>query len=181
MTILETDERSIRVSFPGKDYPIEGMGVELECHDDTGFTAYRTAVLERPGKDNAIRLKRPQRGIRNQHRDCFRVPTDLTAQVKDQVHMRKYDAAVLNLSTSGALLRTPAPFDFTTTVELTISLPGQPVHAILAQVMHVAESLDHRGDAEHFLGLRFIGKDSLASRSITQYIQERLRELHPAY
>ncbi|HIJ64407.1 MAG TPA: PilZ domain-containing protein [Candidatus Hydrogenedentes bacterium] len=179
--VLDVDEETVRVSFSGKDYPIEGVYVDLQFHDEEGFTCYHTIVVEGPGDGRAILLKRPAEAVRNQHRDCCRVSTDLTVQVRDQIHMRKYDAALLNLSTSGAFLCTQAPFDFTTTVEMTLSLPGQPLHTVLAQVMHVADSLDHRGDAERFLGVRFLETDALAGGPITKYIRQRLQELHPAY
>ena len=177
--VFECDQKTLRVSTPGKDYPTAGMGVELECHDEKGYTLYRTVVLEGPDKKNTIVLQRPERVLRNRHRDCCRVPTDLTVQVKDQVHLPKYDGALQNISSSGALILTEAPFDFTTTVELTVSLPGQPVHTFLGQIVHIAEQPGNRHSAERFFGIRFVGIDPLALNSISQYIRGRLQELHP--
>jgi c-di-GMP-binding flagellar brake protein YcgR len=170
---------TISVTFPGRDYPVEGMGVTLDFHDDTGFNRYLTRVIEGPNETRqGIILERPQGVNRNLHRDSFRVPTDLTVQVKDQVHIRQYDAALTNLSSGGAQILTSAPFDFGTTVELNLSLPEETIHSIMAQVVHMAEMSDPiRGD-ERIYGLQFVGLDPSAARTISAYVWKRLKELH---
>lgn len=181
VTILEVGADTVRVSFSGKDYPIEGMEAILEFHDDSGFTAYSTRVIEGPGqKGEGLRLKCLADGKRNVHRDCFRAPTDLTVQVKEQVHVRKFDAALVNLSAGGALLQTEAEFDFSTVVEITMSLPGEPSCVVLGQVVHVAEAPKRYNAPSHFYGIRFLNLEPEVQDGINRYIWNRLRELFPA-
>lgn len=177
--ILEVGKDTMRVSFPGKDYPVENVRVDLEFHDDTGFFYYSTEVVKGPSEiGDGVILRRPTKLQRNLHRESCRVTTDLTVQVKDQVHVRKYDAALIDISGGGALVESEAPFDFSTTVELTLSLPGEPTHVILGQVIHVPGHVGHeRGPAQIF-GIRFIDVDPEARRSISRYIWQRLQALY---
>jgi PilZ domain len=180
--LVAVGEETIRVSFPGRDYPIEGMSVDLEFHDNNGFDSYRTQVVVGPDKSaGSIVLVRPTEPMRNQHRDSCRVPTDLTVQVKDQVHVRRYDASLINLSAGGALLGTDAPFDFSTTVEISLSLPGEATHSVLGHVMHIAEGTpEAQGLGGKLVGARFVGLDPAASRSLNRFIWQRLRDLYAA-
>ncbi len=179
--VLEAGPDTFRVSFPGKDYPVEGMGAVIELHDEKGFYYLRTKVLEGPEvKGEGILLQRTGEIRRHLHRDRVRVPTDLIVQVKEQIHVRKYNADVINLSVGGAQIRTDAPFDFSSIVELTLSLPGEPACTALGQVVHAAEDDQPRPNGPHrFLGVRFIDLDPDAERSIARYIGQRLRELYP--
>ena len=180
--LVAVGEETIRVSFPGRDYPIEGMAVDLEFHDSNGFNSYRTHVVLGPDKAvGSIVLARPAEPIRNQHRDSCRVPTDLTVQVKDQIHLRRYDAPLVNLSAGGALLGTDAPFDFSTTVEIALSLPGEATHTVLGHVVHIAEPPpEAHGQGGRLVGVRFVGLDPSVTRSLTRFIWQRLRELYAA-
>lgn len=180
--ILEVGEDSIRVSFPGRDYPVEGMRVYLEFHDETGFDCYPAEVRQGPdGGGKALLIDKPTSCRRTLHRLSCRIPTDLTVQVKDQVHLRKYDAAVMNLSSGGALIRTSAPFDFSTTVEFNFSLPGEPSYTAIGQVVHVASPDEAHGqNDDHLYGVRFLDPDSTLVQSINRYVTRRLRDLYPA-
>ena len=177
--ILKVAKDFVDVSFPGVDYPVDGMAVDLEFHDKLGFNSYHAVVVQSP-KNNAgrIRLTRPPGCVRAQHRDSCRVPTDLTVQVKDQAHVRRYDAALLNLSGGGALLRTEASFEFDASVELTVSLPGEPTHTFLGQVVHISRPRDLKSNRTLY-GIRFVSLDMPAAESATRYIWRRLRELYP--
>lgn len=180
--ILEVGEESVRVSFPGRDYPVEGMRIYLEFHDEAGFDCYPAAVLEGPSpRGDSIRIERPSACRRTLHRLTCRIPTDLTVQVRDHAHIRKYDAAVLNISSGGALVRTAAPFDFSTSVEFSFSLPGEPNHTVLGQVVHIAAPDDARLHPEMQLyGIRFLDPEPDVVRSINRYVTQRLRDLYPA-
>lgn len=178
--VLEVADDTIRVTFPGEDYPVAGMQVSLEFHDTEGFNSYVSEVLTGPEtKSQSMVLKRPRGARRTHHRRSFRVPTDLTVQVKDQVHVRRYDAALLDLSSGGVLLDTVAPFDFSTTVEVTMSLPGELTHTVLGKVVHIGESPDNPGSGSKLLGVRFLSLSPQVLNSISRYIWKRLRELYP--
>ena len=177
--ILDVKNDTICVSFPGLDYPVEGMWIEMEFHDKSGFSYYRVKVLKGPGEGDGLTLERPREPRRNQHRDSFRVPTDLTVQVRDQIHIRKYDAALLDLSSGGALIQTDAPFDFNTTVEISLSLPGETAHNVLAQVVHMVEHNKTKRGPVRVYGIKLIGIQPEALISISRYVWNRLRDLYP--
>lgn len=180
--ITEVSERSVRVSFPGMDYPVDGMLVNLEFHDKEGFNSYDAVVMEGPRiQTGTILLRRPTQSTRAQHRNSCRVATDLTVQVKDQIHIRRFDASLINLSAGGALLETAAEFDPDTTLEMTLSLPGEPTHTVLSQILHVNDMGSRHGERSRVYGIRFISPDAPVVRSITDYIWHRLRELYPAH
>lgn len=172
--ILELDAKTMKLSFPGRDYPIEGLTVHLEFHDETGIDCYSTEVLGGPSTDSpTIIVQRPPERERHQHRAFWRVSTDLTVQIKDQVHIRRYDASVVNLSQGGALLRTDAPFELDNTVEMTLSLPGYPAHAIYGTVVHINTGASNRNGA--LIGVRFLNVEPPVSRNITDYIWSQMR------
>lgn len=178
VTLLDVREHDIRTSFPGRDYPVEGMPVSLEFHDEAGFNEYPARVLEGPAQSGeGILLAKPGLLKRNHHRGSCRVPTDLTAQVKEQTHVRRYDAALVNLSGGGALLQTNAPFDFDMVLELFLSLPGELTHMILAKVVYVGATPESSGRANLF-GVSFMALPPAVEQSIARYIWKRLRELY---
>jgi len=177
--ILEVQPTSVRVSFPGMDYPVEGMNADMEFHDKYGVNAYETTVLEGPRSGvEGIRLAYPRRKKRERHRDWCRVPTDLTVQVKDQIHFRRYDAALINLSAGGALIRTDAPFDLDTTIEMFISLPGEPMHRVLGRVVHINRPESDANQGSIAIGIEFVSPDRKVVESIVKYIWRRLREMY---
>jgi hypothetical protein len=131
-------------------------------------------------KDGGVLLSRPAELRRNLHRDSCRVPTDLTVQVKDQVHMRRYNAALKNISAGGTLIETEAPFDFSTTIEMTMSLPGESTCLVLCQVVNVVESPSKHAPGGHLYCTRFVGIDPDVHALITRFVWRRLRELYPS-
>jgi len=177
--ILDVEKTWIRVSFPGKDYPVEGMQVTLDFHDVSGFNSYLSHVIKGPDRRGGLTLARPVDSRRNRHRDSCRVPTDLTVQVKDQVHVRRYDAALIDLSGGGALIETDAPFDFSTTIEMQLSLPGEPRHLVVGQIVHVADTGRHGAPDRRMFGVRFVALAPDVVHSVTAYVWRRLREVYP--
>lgn len=178
--VLETDSATVRITFPGIDYPVEGMRAYLEFHDETGFYYYPAEILRGPMADQqGVLLSRPTELKRSTHRSSCRVATDLTVRVKDQVHVRRYDAALINISSGGALLQTEAPLDFSSTVEITLSLPGETSHLILGQVVHIIEPAPNAPASEQMIGIKFSNFDPVVEKSLTRYIWRRLQELYP--
>jgi len=177
--VLEVTDVHVRVSFPGMDYPVEGMPVELEFHDDRGFFCYQTEVIQGPRRaGDGVLLRCPTECARNEHREFCRVPTDLAAQVRDQIHLRKYTAPLWNLSCGGALINTDAAFDLGTTVELTMSLPSEPELTLLGHVMHVSRLGQERPGPTWVYGIRFLALDSDQQKALTSYIWRRLKEIY---
>lgn len=178
--ILNVEKTQIRVTFPGREYPIEGLQVTLEFHDELGFNSYRSHIVRGPDRaDGGLVLARPVDSRRTKYRDSCRVPTDLTVHVKDQVHIRRYDAALVNVSAGGALIVTPAQFDFSSTIEMTLSLPGEPRHHLIGQVIHATGAPHKYNTNDKTYGIRFIDLPPDAVESINRYVLNRLREIYP--
>jgi Tfp pilus assembly protein PilZ len=178
--IIEVQDDAVVVSFPGKSYPVEGMIADLEFHDETGYYFYTTYVLAGPtSRASGIVLQKPNELRRSTHRDACRVPTDLTAQVKEQYHASYYDADLINLSASGALIQTEAPFDFSSSIEMVISLPGEPACTLEGQIVHVAEAPPWRKYPSHVYGVRFEEPDPDIELCLSRYIWSQLQELFP--
>ncbi len=178
--ILEAGDDAIRVSFPGYDYPLEGMSLALHFHTEESVRFYESRMTGRAfgGPQEGILLAKPKFLQGHTHRHSVRVHTDLTARVKDQVRMAAHDALVLNLSQGGALLQTSAPFDFDTTLELELTLPGEPELEMLGQVLHIT----HEGAPEdsQLLGVRFISPMPDQQAALARYIESKLAEEYPS-
>lgn len=169
----------VRTSFPATDYPIPGMQVEIELHEENGYTSYVTEVLAGPAEAaGGLLLKTPQEGIFHQHRGRIRVTTDLTAHVRDQIHVRQYSAPVLNLSTGGALIRTDAPVHLGDMLEFHLSLPGERRHLLLGNVAHVFDDGGHHS-SQHMVGVRFDDIDPSSEKAIARYVYQRLQATRP--
>ena len=178
--IVDVTDDTIRVTFPGIDYPIEGMLIDLEFHDLTGFSYYQATVIEGPQKmGDGILLEKPSNAKRVRHRDSCRVSTDLEAELKDQAHVKTHTARIKNLSTSGALIETKAYFELDTTLEITLSLPDKSVHDVIVQIVHVNDSVESDADPVHSYGTRFVGYEPGTGRAITRYIWGQLKTLYP--
>jgi len=178
--ILGVTENTIHVTFPGKGYPFEGMSANLEFHDEKGYYYYSTHVLTGPSSlESGIILERPRELKRSMHRDAWRVPTDLVAQLSEMAYPHRYEANVVNLSSTGALVQTDAPFDFSTLIVVWISLPSEPTYPIEGEVVHVAEAPPWRRDPPRVLGIRFLDTDFEVEGAISRYILGRLQEIFP--
>ena len=126
-----------------------------------------------------IVVRRPVEKKRSLHRESARVPTDLTVRVREQVHVRRYDAALVNLSGGGCMLQMmEAVFDFSTLLEISLSLPGEPLYTILGQVAHSSEAPGNGGHRLHLYGVRFVELDPAAAKAINEYIWQKLRVLY---
>jgi c-di-GMP-binding flagellar brake protein YcgR len=176
--VIDIDEDGIQLSFPGSDYPIPGMTVEIELHEEDGYTAYPAEVVKGPGETgDGVVVRCLGDGHFIFHRGSVRVTTDLTAQVRDTVHIRQHSAALLNVSGGGALLRTSAPFELGTMVELNLSFPREPRQLIMGTIVHVSDV--PQADNQWLFGVNFNGLDPSSHRMIGRFVYERLQETQP--
>ncbi|NIA13377.1 MAG: hypothetical protein GWP08_04795 [Nitrospiraceae bacterium] len=181
VTVQSVQGDWVRVSFPAKDYPVPGMSAVLEFHDEVGFTYYTTIVESGPpDAEGAIALRLQGDAQRSTHRGCYRASTDLTVHVREQNHVRQYDASLVNISGGGGLIRTCAEFDYTSVVEVTLSLPGESTFMVQAQVVHVDHAPNHGDSPSRYYGLRFVDVEPDVEQAITRYMWDRLRELYPS-
>lgn len=179
VNIESTDEDGFEVTFPGLDYPVSGLWVTLDFHDEEGVNSYSCKVVADPLERNGgLRLSKPSQLKRVVYRSSFRAPTDLTVQVKEQAHVRRYDAALINLSVGGALIRTRAAFEFESLIDLILNLPDEPNHTLTCEVAHISrEAGGGSRDLTHY-GLKFVQPEPSVVRSIENYVTRRMRELY---
>lgn len=177
--VVAIEDDAVRVTFPGKDYPIDGMRADMEFHDDTGFCYYSTEVIRGPSpNEEGILLRRPDELKRSVHRSSCRIQTDLTVQIKDHEHVRRYNASLQNISVGGALIQSDAPFDFSTIVEMDLSLPGESPHNILCQIAQIVPSASPQDTHLRQMCLRFVEMPANADLSISHFIWRRLQETY---
>jgi hypothetical protein len=180
VTILSADYGELRLSYPVSDFPVEGMYVNLEFHDEAGYAAYESEVVRpalQPG--DGLVVKRPPAVVRTHHRHCWRVPTDFRVEVKDHVHPRRAEAPAINISAGGMLLRSLIAYNPGNNVDMHFRLPGDALlHTAVGMVVHSAPVPEARDNALH-VGVKFVDLDPGTAKCISQYIWRRLRELHP--
>ncbi len=176
--VLHLKDDSVRVSFPLHDFPLEGMLVDLEFHDDVGFTRYEATVIQ-PARavGDGLLLTRPAEAPHHRHRRHWRVPGDFEVELKGHVHPRKYILPVLDLSSGGVMVQTNAPFEVGGAVDIRLLLPNLDKEILPAQVVYTAASEADPGQTR--VGVEFVGPDPVIMREISKHIRRRLRELHP--
>lgn len=177
--ILEVTPTTLRVSFPTVHFPLEGMRVQLEFHDEEGYTAYETEVLESP-KDvgDGLLLARSESPIRNQHRTNWRIPAALQVAIREHAHPRTYNGHARNVSAGGMLVESDVALRAGDAVDLSFELPTGREIKTVAEVISTAACPERTSNA-HLYGFRFIGLDPADVRALSQYIWHRLRELYP--
>ncbi len=176
--VLDVGDHGIRVSFPFADWPSDGIPVELDLPSDHGYVRYRATVAYEPETAYVAGLVlhdptpcEPEIGQRGH---C-RVPTDLTFQVKEVSHPRRFDAYVLNLSVGGALLRSELAARPGHELDISVSLPFHCMESIPARVVYAEPEGDSK-DSQR-LGVQFerVGPDT--ATSIAEYIDHRLQAI----
>lgn len=179
ITITGVEMGGVRVSFPVQDFPMEGMYVTLEFHDELGYSTYETEVLKSPeGPGDGLLLSLPPESNRTHHRSTWRVSADFNVEMKSHVHPRRVEAPVINISSGGMLVRTNMNLNMDDNVDLAFSLPGDSHKSALAKVVHI--HLPEHSQVEHTLiGLQFVSPEQVFTKSLTHYIWRRLRQLHP--
>jgi len=178
VTVLGLSEDTLWVSFPPSDYPIAGMGVDVEVHDDQGFSCYHTRVAIGPrGTTDGMVLQRSGGVHYLRHRRSWRVPIKLAVSM-DMEDGRSFRGTLLNLSAEGALIETTAALQVGDGLTVTVALPGVTVHRINARVIREEAPA---GPARLLqVGLWFTDMPAEARRALTVYLWKRMRELYPA-
>lgn len=179
--VLDVSEDRIRVSFPGIDYPAEGMPVEIELHDATGFTYFQTRVLAGPRPEgDGIDLERPTSTARSMHRESCRVPTDLAVELRHDDPPVVVPGRIRNISTGGALVESAQKFLPGVDLAARITLPEGVTVNVRTQVLHAALARNNVSGPVYAYGTRFIGYEPGAGRVLTEYVWQRLKDLYPS-
>ncbi len=181
VSIQRVTDNTIEVSFPVRDFPVEGMRVDLEFHDMEGFTRFESEVLTAPrALGDYLVIRRPPAYVRNYHRGSWRVPVDFKAELKGHVHPRRINVPVVNLSTGGILVLTDSEFELEDMLEASLPIPDLAGEKMTCKVVHrAAESQGVDGLVQ--MGCTFVSPDPTTLKAIATYISSRLKELGPEY
>lgn len=170
--VLGTSEDTFWVTFPGADYPVEGMAVDLEFHEERGFYIYHTRVVIGPRKPgDGIVLRRTESLEFRQHRREWRVPVDLKAGLLAANNGRACTAQLLNLGSGGAMLRTPLQFELGDMVQIRLQIRRHRALLLPAQVIRI--------ETDGRFALRFIDVPASDVRDLIHFVWERIRETYP--
>ena len=174
--VLDVGKHMIRVSFPVGDWPAEGTPVELDLPFEHEFVHYRAVVANEPETAYFAGLVlsdpilcEPELALRRHSR----VPTDLTVQVKESPHPRRFDALVVNLSIGGALLRSKLAAEPGHKLAIDLSLPCHCVERIRARIVYAAPEAEF--DGGRLLGVCFVNQKSETASAISDYVDQRLQ------
>lgn len=178
VSIMQVSLETFRVTFPTVDFPIAGMAIELEVHDERGYTGYASEVVETPTvKGDGLLLRAPESTSRSDHRGFWRVPgEDIQAELKSHVHPRRYEAKVLDIGAGGMLISTRAPVEADENIDLLLRLPGAAPETLGARIVHLPQG---KGDGHNavLLGIRFYNPDPVVIKAVSRYIWQRVKTL----
>lgn len=179
VSVLTVGEDWIKVTFPAADFPIEGMYVTLEFHDDEGFTVFESEVLESPREPgDGLTLRLPDDAHRNSHRTAWRVPANFNASIKGHVHPRVHEVEVIDVSSGGLQVSTQIDLAMGENVDVSFRLPGGDEHKALGAVAHVIRPQSDTQAPLH-AGIRFINPEPETVRALKAYIRQRIAQLGP--
>jgi hypothetical protein len=181
VSIQEVGEESVTVSFPIRDFPVEGMRVDIEFHDTEGYTRLESEVLVAPKEiGDGLVLRRTPEFLRTYHRGSWRVPVDFKASVKGHVHPRRLSVPVINLSTGGMLLLTDSEMTVGDMLEAMVPVPSVEKDPFTCEVIHRADANQSLGGLVQ-VGCRFVSPDPTSVKAISNFILERLKDLGPEH
>jgi len=178
--VLGVEGKQIWVSFPGADYPVEGMGAQLEFHQDTGYVLYHTQVVRGPRQlGDGVIVERSETSDERRHRANWRVPTNLAVVIQEAGSGTRYSAIMENLSAGGLLLRAYANLNLKNLLNVTFELEDGEEHTVVGKVVYAAEesSLSRRPNQEY--GVSFVEVPNAARRAITLFLYAKIRQLYP--
>jgi c-di-GMP-binding flagellar brake protein YcgR len=175
VTLLEVDEEKLRVTYPSAHFPVEGMYVILEFHDEEGFSTYESEVLETP-KDygDGLVLKRPHADVRASHRRTWRAPAGFNAEIKAHVHPKRQNVKVIDVSAGGMQIESGGDWGLGHNLDIEFDLPGRGHHKVLGVVAHILR----REDTQR-IGVRFINPEPETTHALVEYIWLQIHRTHP--
>ena len=181
VSIQKVSENSIEVSFPVRDFPVEGMRVILEFHDLEGFTRFESEVLIAPKETgDFLVLRRPPAYVRNYHRGSWRVPVDFKAEIKGHVHPRRLHVPVVNLSTGGILILTDSALAMDDMLDASLPIEELGNEKMTCKVVHRRELTEPASGLVQ-VGCNFVSPDPIMVKAISAYIWDRVKALGPTY
>ncbi|MBX7258786.1 MAG: PilZ domain-containing protein [Candidatus Hydrogenedentes bacterium] len=176
--VVDVREQLIRLRCPEDGVPTRGSGLTIEFAENGAVAGYFAQVLTAaPGQAREVVLLRSPGLDRIDLRSFLRVPSSFTATVEGVQTGGPAEAQILNISSGGALLRTPARVQVGEPVRVTLTAVEQrPIH-ISGSVVHIG---DEQPQTEHSIGVRFLGVDTDGRHAISWYVWKRIEQIFSA-
>ena len=175
--ILGIARENVWISYPSVEVLCVGTGVDLEFHEDDGIIGYHARVAVVPSDPSkGIMLERCETAAHRAERRDWRVPTDLDVEIRCPGAAEAAKARMVNLTDSGTLLTTMAPFNAGDMVEVHFQLPDFAAHRLTAQVIYSDKT---RANGINQFGLRFVDMNHGARNAITWFLYGRIQDLYP--
>ena len=175
--ILGITTDTVWVSFPASNYPLEGMGAELQFHTDDGFSTFHTRVAKGPEKKgDGVILQRAEAATYLKHRRSWRVTCDFPVMINTLKEARLHEARLVDLSVEGALVEAKSEFETGEILNVSFTLPQHPTRALRARVIHYDPPTVLRSGK---LGLRFTDVPPDSRESLTVFLYREIRERYP--
>jgi hypothetical protein len=179
VSVLDVEPERVRVSYPAAHFPVEGMYVLMEFHDDEGYSTYESEVLATPHQPgDGLVLRRPHADRRASHRRAWRVEADFKAIIKDHVHPQKHEVDVINVSAGGLQFATQQVMEIGHNLDIDFDIPGRGHHKVLAAVAHLIV-LEKDQHAPHRVGVKFINPEPETTKAVAEYIWLQVHRKHP--
>lgn len=175
--ILGITTDTVWVSFPASNYPIEGMGAELQFHTPDGCSTFHTRVAKGPEKKgDGVILQRAEASTYLKHRRSWRVTCDLPVMINSLSEARLHEAHLVDLSAEGALVESQSEFEPGDLLNVSFTLPQHPTRALRARVIHYDPPTMLRSGK---LGLKFTEVPPDSRESLTVFLYREIRERYP--
>lgn len=175
--ILGVSQDTIWVSFHMSDFPLEGMGVDLEFHQGGGFTCYHTRVSIPPKEaGDGVVLQRAEAATFMAYRRSWRVPVDLAMKAREHPDGEVWDGRLVDISAEGALAVSAKALEVGDMMSLSFALPGGRMATMTAQVIH--SRVDDEGVVH--MGLRFDDVPATTREALTSFLWREIRERYPS-
>lgn len=179
--ILGVDNNQIWTTFPGINYPLQGVGGHLEFHNESGFLAYNVQVLryaERP--ETGIVLERSESAEQRTHRTSWRVPTDISVAFRTPNATENFAGILEDLSADGCQLRTNPVLAIRTPLELCFALDREHGNQIVeGRVCYVHEESGLQGGSTIHYGIKFTRVPPQTRRLLTLFLYHHVRKCYP--
>ena len=178
--VLGVNGKEVWVSFPGADYPLDGMGALLEFHSETGYVLFHTQVVRGPRRDgDGVVLERTETSENRQHRRHWRIPAEATVVLHPVNAEKHYTAVMENLSAGGVLVRTYAVLPLTCELEIQMPLDDGATHTIPGRIVYSEEAGAFESGPRNKYGVIFGAMPPSTHRALTWHLYKQMRKFYP--
>ncbi len=181
VTVLSVTQHYIRISGAHhSDELFSGMQVTLELCSNRGCLVLQTEIMEVPeSADEGILLVLPETQTNIFLRQFWRIPVNISAEIKPHAHPRRIKVLIKNMSAGGMLIAMEESLEVGESVEVFFSLKDmvtnkERLFRLVGSVTHVAIT----GETSQ-VSLKFVGMEPEDERQINEFVLKALKTSCP--